>query len=318
MSGAVVVARLLRAALPAAPLLDLGWPGWGFAPHWPGARLGLPDPDALPPGEAALLGRFRQGTGARPILGLDPVADAELLAGAAGALGSAEAPLLVLDGAPPAGLAPLLEGGAMLLRRSRTEAAAPPGVPRGRIMLLGGSLAQVERWDLLLPPDLVAPVFGRMQAAAQELAGAQGGSAAWQVGGRVARPDLASLGMLATGEAPVLPVALSAVELAHDLPGPPGADGLALGRTTRLRLLLGALPMRGARLRLRLRGADPARAPTLFLDGEAQATHLVAEAAGQVAEAVIRPRRDAAQVVGLALPPGAPPGLAVTGLEVLP
>ena len=103
------------------------------------------------------------------------------------ALDTAGPPLLVLDGPVRGTLAPLLEAGAMVLQHGRTEdMAPPPGAARGRIMLLGGSVSRVERWDLLLPADQVAPVFGRLQAAAHRLAGTLGGPALWQVGGRVA------------------------------------------------------------------------------------------------------------------------------------
>lgn len=314
MNGAPIVAALLRAALPDAPVLDLCFPVGGVAPWWPGARIGLVDVAAMPAAEAALLRRFRQGTAGWPVFGLDPVADAV----PAAAFGSAEPPLLVLDAAPPPVLEPLLRQGAMLLRRGRTEGLPPPpGAPRGRIMLLAGSVAQIERWDLLLSPGMVGLAFERMQAAAQDLAAGLGGTGAWQLGGRVMRPDLASLGMLATGVAQLPPVALPAGALPHDLPGLVEADSLPLGEARRLRLLLGALPTPAAQLRLRLRGAVAETPPALFLDGERLEAPLQAEEEGQILEAVVQPRRDTANVIGLALPPGAPPGLALTGLEIV-
>jgi hypothetical protein len=183
-------------------------------------------------------------------------------------------------------------------------------------MLLGGSVARVGRWDLLLPSASVAPVFARLHVAAHRLAASLGGAGQWQVGGRVATPDLASLGMLATGTERLPALGLLASAMPHDLPELPTGDELPLGAARRLRLLLGALPARPSWLRLRVRGLDLDRPPILFLDGlklEAQAR---ADGMAQVLEAPVRMRPDLASVLGLALPEGAPSGLVVLGLEL--
>ncbi|MCB4823655.1 hypothetical protein [Roseicella aerolata] len=314
MSAAPVLACLLREALPEAAVLDLGQPAWPVLPWWPGARCGLADAAALAPAEAALLRRFHQGPAGLPVLGLAGTADDDV------PVVTDRPMLLVLDRLPPPALTPWLEAGAMILRRGRTEGMPPlPGPERGRIMLLGGSAARIERWDLLVPPEAVAPLFDRLHAAAHHLAASLGGSAGWQVGGRVASPSLASLGMLVMGPERVPPLAVPADALLHDLPEPASGAALPLGAARRVRLLLGGLPARPAWLRLRLRGADPARPPALFLDGgwldQAQCRM---EGETCVLEAPVRPRPDQTSIVGLALPEGAPPGLILLGLEVGP
>lgn len=317
MSAAAILATLLREALPEVAAIDLGLPKGRVFPWWPGARCGVADPAALAPAEAALLRRFRQGAAGRPVCGLDAAADAALLAGAPGAWEAAGPPLIVLEGPVPAALAALLEGGAMLLRPGAAE-APPPGPARGRIMLVGGNISRIERWDLLLAEERVAPVFDRLQAAAQRLAESLGGAARWQVGGRVAMDRLASLGMLALGTEQLPPLALPAVALPHDLPGMVAGASLALGAARRLRLLLGTLPARPAWLRLRLRGLDPERPPRLFLDGLQLAAQCRPEGQAWLLEAPVRQWPTLAAVVGLALPEGAPPGLELLGLEVGP
>jgi hypothetical protein len=321
MSAAAILATLLRETLPEVAVLDLGLPAGRVFPWWPGARCGVADPAALAPAEAALLRRFRQGPAGLPVFGLDAAADAALLAGAPGAYGAAygEAgpPLLVLEGPAPATLAPLLEAGAMVLQHGRTEdLAPPPGVARGRIMLLGGSVSHVERWDFLLPADQVAPVFGRLQAAAHRLAGALGGAALWQVGGRVAMDRLASLGMLSLGTEQLPPLILPVGALPHDLPALATGAELPLGAARRVRLLLGALPARPGWLRLRLQGIDADRPPGLFLDGLRLDAQLRPEGTAWLLEAPVRLRPDLAAVVGLALPQDAPAGPVLLGLEV--
>ncbi|MFC7474842.1 hypothetical protein ACFQS7_10790 [Dankookia sp. GCM10030260] len=317
MSGAPILATLLREALPGVPVLDLGLPAGRIFPWWPGARCGVADPAALAPAEMALLRRFRQGPAGLPVFGLDRAADAALLAGAPGALGGAAAPLLVLQGGIPDHLAPLLAAGAMLLQGGQTDTMpTPPGPERGRIMLLCGSVSRIERWDLLLPIDEIELVFTRLHVAAQRLAVVLGGAGRWQVGGRMAMARLASLGMLATGAEQVPPLSVPGGALPHDLPDLAEADALRFGASRRLRLLLGALPARPAWLRLRLHGLDPERPPALFLDGRMLPAQLRQEGASQVLEAPVRLRPDLAAVAGLALPEGAAPGLVLLGLEI--
>lgn len=320
MSAAAILASLLRAALPDVAVCDFGLPAGRVFPWWPGARCGIADPAALAPAEAALLRRFRQGPAGLPVCGLEAAADAALLAAAPGAWGEASGPpLLVLEGPAPAALAPLLEAGAMLLQHGRTEGLAPPpGAPRGRIMLLGGHISRIERWDFLLPADQIAPVFDRLQVAAQQLAGMLGGPGQWQVGGRVATDHLASLGMLSLGTDQLPPLVLPAGGLPHDLPEPVAGEALPLGRARRLRLLLGALPARPGWLRLRLLGLDPDRAPGLFLDGLRLEAQCRAEGQDWLLEAPVRQWPELAAVVGLALPAEAPPGLVLRSLEVGP
>jgi len=316
MNAAPIIASLLREAMPGQTVLDLGLPAGRIFPWWPGARFGVADATALPQGEAALLRRFRQGPAGLPLFGLDAGADAAALAGAPAALAGEGPPLLVLDGPPPASLAPLLEAGALVLQQGRTEGLPPPPGPvRGRIMLLGGGVSQVERWDLLLPEDSVAPVFARLHVAAHRLAAGLGEAGQWQIGGRLVTPNLASLGMLATGMGRLPPLRLWGAALPHDLPVLSAGDELPLGAARRVRLLLGALPARPQWLRLRLRGADMQHPPALFIDGETVATQLRPHGATHLLEAAVRLRPDRASVIGLALPAGAPSGLALVALE---
>ncbi|RAI60322.1 hypothetical protein [Roseicella frigidaeris] len=314
MSAGAILASLLRQALPACRLLDLGLPAAPLLAWWPEALCGLAEPALLPPAEAALLGRFRHGPRRLPVFGLDPAGDAAVLAAAAG---RPEAPLLLaLPGAIPSALAPAVEAGALLLRHGRAAGLPPPPGPgRGRIMLLAGPVARIERWDLLLPPAAVEPVFARLHDAAQGLAAQLGGGRAWQIGGRLVTPGLASLGMLGIGAERVPPLRLPGAALWHDLPGVPEAEGLPLGAARRLRLLLGGMPARGAWLRLRLQGLDPARPPALLLDGVRLEAQLRAEGAAHWLEAPARMRPGQASIAGLALPPGAPEAAVLLALE---
>ncbi|WP_431269496.1 hypothetical protein [Dankookia sp. P2] len=216
-------------------------------------------------------------------------------------------------------MAPLLAAGAMLLQHGQTEGMAPPpGPPRGRIMLLGGSVARIERWDLLLPAAQLQPVFGRLQDAAQRLAADLGGAAQWQVGGRMVMEHLASLGMLSLGTEQLPPLRLPGAALPHDLPILAAGPDLPLGMARQVRLLLGALPARPAWLRLRLRGINPDLMPGLFLDGLRLDAQLRPAGMEWLLEAPVRLRPDRAAVVGLALPEASPPGAALLGLEVGP
>ncbi|MDO9706832.1 hypothetical protein [Paracraurococcus lichenis] len=311
MTAAAVLGTLLQEALPETPVLDLGLPAGRIFPWWPGARCGVADAEALPPAEAALLRRFRLGGAGLGVLGLDGTAGLDQAAGAFR--------LLVLDGLPRRLPAALEAGDIMVLQRGGSEGQAPlPGPERGRIMLLGGSTGRIERWDLLVPRDAVGALFDRLHVAAHRLAARLGGHARWQVGGRVAQRQLASLGILATGPERMPPLVLPAKALWHDLPGLLQGDALPLGSARQARILLGALPDLPSRLGLKLGGADPAQPPALFLDGLPLATRSATEEGVLVLEALARFRPDRAGVVGLALPAAAPPGLAILGLEVAP
>ena len=85
-----------------------------------------------------------------------------------------------------------------------------------------------------------------------------------------------------------------------------------------MRLLLGALPDRPGWLRLRLRGLDPARPPSLFLDGAPLEAQARPEGLDWLLEAPVRLRPGLATVLGLALPAGAPQGLVLLALEFGP
>lgn len=344
LPAAPVLATLLREALPGAVVLDLAAPAWPVLPWWPGARCGLAEAAGLDRSERGLLRRFRQGPRGLPVFGLDAAADAAWLAAEpAGHPGVGGSRLVVLGGPPmpmlspapvPPRLTPLLEARTMLLRHGLAEGQpALPGPERGRIMLLGGSTARIEGWDLLMPPAAVAPLFDRLLTAAHGLAAALGGAAAWQVGGRMVLPQLASLGMLATGpgqgagqgpgRAP--PLAWPAPALLHDLDTLAEGDALPLGPARQVRLLLGGLPGGPARLRLRLRGGDPSLAPALFLEGRRLAGGACRmEGETCVVEAPLPPGPgpgpgpvpERPVVAGLALPGPPPPGLALLGLEI--
>jgi len=234
-------------------------------------------------------------------------------------------PLLILQAASDAPRA-LLEAGAMVLLRSRGEAAKPlPGPERGRIMLLAGSLARVERHDLLLPAGRVPAIFEALRAAAGRFAAATGGG--WKIGGRVVDPHLASLGVLSeSADVPRAPILLGPARMPHDLPpdvAPARAaragredeaatrnEALALGPARTIRLLVGALPPLPFTLRVRLRGAEAARPPALFMDGCLVATrHRLGETGESILEGRVTPVVDRAIVLGLAQPAGTGAGV---------
>jgi hypothetical protein len=316
-SAAPLLAALLARALPDLAVLDLGV---GLHPWCPGAMLGTPEATALPPAERDLLQRFRQAGGTRPLFGFDPAADAALLAGAPVAWGMAPDRLVCLPGVPPPHLAPLFHGGPPdpLLLLPGEVGDVPAGLERGRIILLLGSAAHIRGWNLLPPPDRVAPLFEALRAAAAALA-----EDGWQLGGRMLSPRVASLTLLApepAGFAPAL--SLPAEMLAHDGPLPAAAGRLPLG--IRLRLLLGLLPARPWTLRLWLQAgapgldlhppgqgdAEPASAASaLFLDGLRLPVRILPGPAGATwLEAAIHPAPDRHAILGLALAPMAGPG----------
>ncbi|MFC7539080.1 hypothetical protein ACFQU2_05885 [Siccirubricoccus deserti] len=182
-------------------------------------------------------------------------------------------------------------------------------------MLLAGSTAAVERFDLMLPIDRLAPVLEALHAAAQALV-ATGGR--WQLGKRVVSARLASLTALL--EAPAAlppPLVIPAAALLQD--GPPGLEdgALPLAGVARRRLLLGGLPPGPVRITLRLRGVGSV-APVLFLGGLRQTASLLPDPDGTARlGAAVTLEGTAAQVLGLALPQGAaPPGLGLLGVEV--
>ena len=172
MSAAPLLAALLARALPGLVARDLGLPLGALLPWLPGTRAGIADAAALDPAERALLGRFRQQ--GRPLLGLDPVADAEPDP-AWEAARDRVAWTPVAAPVPGASLT-LVVGGA-------GEAPLPEGL--GRILFVVGREDAPERLDLLLSELRLAEVFDRLSAAAASLAGP-----GWQLGGRRLSPAM--------------------------------------------------------------------------------------------------------------------------------
>lgn len=265
--AAAWLSALLERALPGLALLDLAaLEGGGLLPWWHGAaRWGVADPAALPPAERALLAGFRHGDGT-PLSGFDPPRDAALAAGAPEAWGAPAGRRLVA--LPPGNAAgPWLAAGAMALARDAPE--PPSGAIR--VLLLLGAPAPIERLDWWLPEG---------EAAEQALAAIAGASLAGaQRGLRRLSPRLAALTLLAA--AAPSPLALPADRIPRDA-----------GIAGQHRLLLGRLPPRPHRLRLR--GAGEA---ALFLDGARIAARAPAE--GAVLEAMFHPG-PAPTVLGLA------------------
>ncbi|MBX6744761.1 MAG: hypothetical protein IRY87_22240 [Acetobacteraceae bacterium] len=317
--AAPLLAALLARALPGMQALDLGLPVPRLFPWLPGTLCGLADPAALPAGERTLLGRFRQRGGTRPLFGFDPAADAALQAGAPSVWGEAAERLVCL---PAAALAAGFAGSGPPepLFLVPGEAGELPDAERGRIILLLGSTAQVDRYDLLVPPDRTAALFEALRMAGGALAEAAGGR--WQVGGRMISPRMASLAVLAEASAGFAPpLSIPAETLVHDLPVQSAEGRLATGPAARLRLLLGALPPREWRLRISLcTDTLGLAAPVLFLEGMRHPARIRPGSEGITwLEAVIRPAGGHALVLGLAMPPEAGPGgLALTGIELLP
>jgi hypothetical protein len=319
MNAVAILGALLGRLAPA--VLDLGLAAGGIFPWLPAVRCGVADAVALPMAERALLASLRDPLRGLPPFGLEPAADAALLAGAPAAWGEAPGEardrLVWLPGPPPAALAPLwFDGAWALLRASPVDRPLFwPGPERGRIMLLAGSATAVERYDLLLPIERLAPVLEALHGAAQALAAAGG---RWQLGRRLVSPRLASLAALCEAPAgPPPPLTIPAAALLQD--GPPGleAGALPLAGAARRRLLLGCLPPGPARIALRLRGAG-AVPPVLFLGGLRQDARLLPGPEGTARlEAAVTLEGAAAQCLGLALPPRAAiPGLGLLGVEV--
>ena len=295
MSAAPLLAALLARALPGLVARDLGLPLGALLPWLPGTRAGIADAAALDPAERALLGRFRQQ--GRPLLGLDPVADAEPDP-AWEAARDRVAWTPVAAPVPGASLT-LVVGGA-------GEAPLPEGL--GRILFVVGREDAPERLDLLLSELRLAEVFDRLGAAAASLAGP-----GWQLGGRRLSARHASLLLLAPPPGHIPDLLLPAAAMPHDLAELGGPEGLPLGGVRQLRRLPGALLPRRWRLRLGFTGAEPGPAG-LFLDG----LRVPARAVPGGLVASIETPAGRAPVLGLAWRDGAPPGLRLVTLEGWP
>lgn len=317
--AAPLLAALLARAVPGVQALDLGLPAPRLFPWLPGALCGVANPAALPAPERALLRRFRQAGGTRPLFGFDPAADAALLAGAPSAWGDAAERLVCLPAATLMGtFAESSPSEPLFLLPG--EAGELPGAARGRIILLLGSTAQVERHDLLVPPDRTAALFEALRAAGGVVAESVGGR--WQVGGRMISPRMASLAVLAEASGSLAPpLSIPAEALIHDLPTRTAEGRLATGRAARLRLLLGSLPPRPWQLRISLCAEMLGlAAPVLFLDGMRHPARIRPGPEGIAwLEATIHQTGNHALVLGLAMPPEAGPGgFALTRIGVLP
>lgn len=320
--AASMLAAPLRLALPGAALLDVGAPFGRLFPWWPGALCGVADAASLPTAERDLLQRFHQrGLGATwPILGLDPAADAALLASA----GWIAADRLVCEAAGHPGLrSRWASPDALVLRPAGSARATPEATASdpdtGRIVLLIGGAARVEAWGLLLPGERTGTLFTAIRTAAEALAAAQTG---WQPGGHLISPRLATIALLRHVDAPSPPFRMLPDALPHDLPVPitkgvaaeesPSVGGLATGPAARVRLLLGLLPPTPMRLRLRFRGGTPR---AVLVDGMRRLAESGGGPDGAVQwEVPIHPAAGRASVFGLALPEG---GLTIADLDLL-
>lgn len=284
MSAMGFLVRLLAHGFPGLVARDLGLPAGRLLPWLPGVRAGVSDP--LDPGEVALLSRFHQG--GRPLLGLDPVADAN--------------PDPDWDAAPERLVwreTPGEGGDATLTLVHGGLGAAPVPPGQAQLMLLLGGNAALERHALLLPEARLAEVLDRLRTAAAGLAGP-----GWQLGGRLVSPRLASLMAQAPDET-VPRLVVEAGSLPNDLAG-------TLDGVPRLRLLLGALPPGRLQLRLGFTGAAPGLA-AFFIDGRRRPARL--DPQGRLStEFTAAPGR--ALVLGLAWPAGAPAGLQLGRLEI--
>lgn len=307
MSGAApLLAALLGAALPGSRALDLGLPAPPRLFPWlPGTLCGVADTEAAPPAETGLLRRFRHADG-RPLVGFDRTADAALLAGTPAAWGGARERLIRLATTPPAEVS---VADALLLVPGGTE--APPGTPRGRVILLLGAGETVERDDLLVPPHRLEATQAALRDAAQALAQTAGGGR-WLARAQTVSPTMASVALLpeeAQSFRPAVQVPASA--LVHDLPARAGPDGLDLTDARRVRMLLGASPVR-ARVFL----AGEASGVALFGDGRRLAATAGEAPPGQTCLEAEMSGGEGAAVLGLAWP--APARLALVRLELLP
>lgn len=311
--AAPVLAALLQLALPAALLLDIGAPFGRLFPWWPGASCGVADAASLPAAERDLLLLFRQHgqpvqPPTAPIFGLNPAADAALLAA-----DRSTADRLVCGGAEPGQQARWTAPDTLLLRPAGSPRTPPESDPdTGRILLLIGHPARVESWELLLPGERTGPLFAAIRTAADVLAASGSG---WRADGRLVSPRLATVALLRHGDASPSPLRMIPEALPHDLPPPPTgrppppSGGLTTGPVPRVRLLLGLLPPIPMRLRLRFQDGTPRAA---FLDGVRRAAESDGEAHWTLP---IDPSGDHATVLGLALPES---GLTIAGLELLP
>ena len=305
-SAAPLLAALLRVALPGLRALDLGLPAPpALFPWLPGTVCGVPDAEALPPAEAALLRRFRHPDG-RPLIGFDPTADAALLAGAPAAWDDAAERLIRFAGASPYRPPP----DALLLVPPDAEDAI--GVPRARILLLLGAGDAVERHDVLVPPPRLEAIHAALRDAAEALAGAAGGR--WRARALAISAEMASVALLPEEAQTFRPgLSIPATALVHDLPTPAGSDGLDLSDARQVRLLLGTSPRR---LRAFVRGG--ASGVALFGNGQRLPATLAEHPSGETCiEAEPRPGASAAAVIGLAAPRTAA-RFVLTRLELLP
>jgi hypothetical protein len=304
-----VLAALLRAALPGLGALDLG-PSPALFPWLPGTLCGVEGAEALLPAEAALLRRFRHPDG-RPLVGLDPAADAALLAGAPVAWGGAPERLIRLPTTrPPTGLP------ADVLLLGTADAEAPAGLPRARLLLLLGAGAAVERHDLLVPPARLGAIHAALGRAAETLAGGASLPGRWLARALAITDGMASVALLPEeAQAHRPPLSIPAAALVHDAPALAGRDGLVLPATGRVRLLLGAPPSGGLRVVLRGEGAPRA---ALFADGRRLPAVPVEHRPGEFRiEAEGWPPGGAGTaVLGVAAP--APARAVLTRLELLP
>lgn len=308
-----LLAALLRLALPAARVLDIGAPFGRLFPWWPGALCGVADAASLPSAERDLLLLFRQHgqpvqLPTAPILGLNPAADAALLAA-----DWSTADRLVCGGAEPGRQARWAAPDTLLLRPAGSPRAPPESDPdTGRILLLIGHPARIKPWELLLPGERTGTLFAAIRTAADALAAPGNG---WRADGRLVSPRLATVALLRHGDASPPPLRMIPEALPHDLPPPPNgrppppSGGLSTGPVPRIRLLLGLLPSIPMRLRLGFQGGTPRAA---FLDGVRRAAE---SDGGSHWTLPINPSGDHATVLGLPLPEA---GLTIAGLELLP
>jgi hypothetical protein len=305
MSTTPLLAALLGAAFPGLRALDLGVPAPPMLFPWlPGTLLGIADPEALPPGEAALLRRFRH-PGGRLLVGFDRAADAALLAGASSAWDGAPERLIRLAADPPHGL----PADALLL--VPPDALLDADRPRSRVLLLLGAGRTVDRHDLLVPPMRLGAIHAALGHAAEALAQVAGGR--WLARALAVAGETASVALLPEdAQAFRPPLSIPAEALVHDLPTAAAPDGLDLSGARHARVLLGTTPKR-LRVLLRSEGAPDI---ALFANGQRLSVTVSAGAAGQTRlEAEPPPSADPA-VIGLAVP--AHTSAVLTRLELLP
>jgi hypothetical protein len=257
MTGPALLGALLAAGLPGLRAIDLT-PRLTLLPFLPGCRAALAAPPD-DPAEAALLAGFA------PLIGLDPIADSALLAGAPDAWGPGPRLLATTAPLPPA-WSRLAAEGALILAPSAPDGAA-------HLALLLETPAGLARHALLAPEQALPGLLASLAAAARQRG--------WRAGAQQPSPRLASLALLGPAV------------LAH----PPGfrrtlAELPQAGPPGQRRVLLGSLPHHPWRLTLRLAGPPP----RLFADGIRLATSV--EAGRLTAEFL--PPPDRPTILGLA------------------